>query len=173
MPARAAASGVRTAPAVVRYHCRMLTLRRAVPTDLGLIVDFQMEMARESEDLLLDRDVLTAGVGAVLDGAVTAEYWMAEADGRPVGMLMTVPEWSDWRNRTVLWVHSVYVVPGGRRRGVFSAMYERLRGQVRDSDGLAGIRLYVDKRNERAQRVYESLGMTREHYHLYEWMERT
>lgn len=151
----------------------MLTIRRAVPADLPRIVDFQMEMARESEGLLLDRDVLTGGVRAVLDGAVTAEYWMAEAGGRPVGVLMTVPEWSDWRNGTVLWVHSVYVAPDARRQGVFSAMYERLRRQVEESDELAGIRLYVDKRNERAQQVYESLGMTREHYHLYEWMAKS
>jgi len=32
------------------------------------------------------------------------------------------------------------------------------------------LRLYVDKRNIRAQQVYESLGMNGEHYTTYEWM---
>jgi RimJ/RimL family protein N-acetyltransferase len=34
-----------------------------------------------------------------------------------------------------------------------------------------GIRLYVDKRNIKAQRVYEAVGMTGEHYSTFEWMK--
>ena len=79
-------------------------------------------------------------------------------------MLMTVPEWSDWRNGTVLWIHSVYVLPRERRRKIFTALYEHLLRRVEQSENLVGLRLYVDKRNEPAQHVYESLGMTREHY---------
>ena len=36
---------------------------------------------------------------------------------------------------------------------------------------IRGLRLYVDKRNQAAARVYEKLGMTREHYDLFEWLE--
>ena len=149
----------------------MYNVRRATPDELSLIVDFQMEMARESEGATLDRAALTQGVRAVLNGAVPAEYWIAESEDGPVGMLMTVPEWSDWRNGTVVWVHSVYVRPEARRQKAFSTLYEHFRRQVEQSDELVGIRLYVDQSNERAQRVYESLGMAREHYYLYEWMK--
>ena len=149
----------------------MLTIRPANPGDLPAIVDFQMDMARESEDVTLDRPTLTEGVQAVLNGNAPAEYWIAESEHRPVGTLMTVPEWSDWRNGIVLWIHSVYVLPQERRRKIFTALYEHLLSRVEQSEDLVGLRLYVDKRNESAQRVYESLGMTREHYHLYEWMK--
>ncbi len=149
----------------------MYNVRRATPDELSLIVDFQVEMARESEGATLDRAALTQGVRAVLNGSVPAEYWVAESEDGPVGMLMTVPEWSDWRNGTVVWVHSVYVRPEARRHRVFSTLYEHFRRQVEQSDELVGLRLYVDQSNERAQRVYESLGMTREHYYLYEWMK--
>ena len=128
-------------------------------------------MAQESEGLTLDLETLTLGVGAVFDGHVDAHYWLAEEDGTVVGMLMTVPEWSDWRNGTVVWVHSVYVEPGARQRGVFRALYEHQRAMVEDSDALVGLRLYVEQSNERAMRVYEAMGMTREHYHLYEWLK--
>ena len=48
----------------------------------------------------------------------------------------------------------------------------RTDGAIVDEDeGLVGLRLYVDKRNTGAQGTYEALGMTREHYHLYEWMK--
>ncbi len=149
----------------------MYNVRRATPDELSLIVDFQVEMARESEGATLDRAALTQGVRAVLNGSVPAEYWIAESEDGPVGMLMTVPEWSDWRNGTVVWIHSVYVRPEARRHRVFSTLYEHFRRQVEQSAELVGLRLYVDQGNARAQRVYESLGMTREHYYLYEWMK--
>ena len=152
------------------YHLAMIDVRPALPAEAPLIVEFQLHMASESEGLTLDRETLASGVAAVLDGSAVASYWVAEEEDRVVGMLMTVPEWSDWRNGTVLWVHSVYVVPDARWRGVFRAMYEHLRRAVEGDASLVGLRLYVDRANERAQRVYEALGMSREHYHLYEWL---
>jgi hypothetical protein len=42
---------------------------------------------------------------------------------------------------------------------------------VRESDELVGLRLYVDKSNKDAQSVYQTMGMTGEHYDLYEWLK--
>ena len=157
--------------AVAGYHAAMIDVRPALPEEAPLIVEFQLHMARESEGVTLDRGTLASGVAAVLDGRAVAGYWVAEEAGQVLGMLMVVPEWSDWRNGVVLWMHSVYVVPEARRRGVFRAMYERLRRTVEGDESLVGLRLYVDRANERAQRAYEALGMSREHYHLYEWLK--
>jgi RimJ/RimL family protein N-acetyltransferase len=49
-------------------------------------------------------------------------------------------------------------------------MYLHLKDRVASDSGLAGLRLYVDKRNARAARVYDALGMSREHYDLFEWL---
>lgn len=149
----------------------MFKVRLAEPREIPLIVDFQMRMAEESEGLTLDRDTLTAGVSAVFEGRARAGYWMVEEDGAVKGVTMTVPEWSDWRNGVVVWIHSVYVVPEARRSGAFRSIYEHLRRTVEANDELKGLRLYVDKKNETAIKVYEALGMTRDHYHLYEWMK--
>ncbi len=110
------------------------------------------------------------GVQAVIDDPRKGTYWVSERDGALVGCLLTVPEWSDWRNGTVLWIHSVYVVPEARGLGVYKSLYRHLQHRVHESDDLRGLRLYVDKRNHNAQRAYEALGMTAEHYHLYEWL---
>lgn len=147
-----------------------VNVRPAALADLPFIVDAQAAMALESEGLTLDRAALEEGVRAVLERRVEAEYLLAEEDGRAVGMLMTVSEWSDWRNGAVVWVHSVYVVPEARRRGVFAALYASVRSRVEESPGLLGVRLYVHQRNESALRVYDALGMRRDRYHLYEWM---
>ncbi|HEY0513433.1 MAG TPA: GNAT family N-acetyltransferase [Thermoanaerobaculia bacterium] len=148
-----------------------LGIRAASPLDAPAIVDLQLRMARETEALELDRGTVDRGVGAVFADPAKGAYWVAERDGSIVGALLTTPEWSDWRDGVVLWIQSVYVVPEERGRGVYRALYERVKRQVVESPGLKGIRLYVDRRNAAAQRVYERLGMSREHYETFEWMK--
>lgn len=71
----------------------------------------------------------------------------------------------------MLWIHSVYVVPAFRRRGVFRAFYGHLRRQVEADDALKGLRLFVDRSNAAARAVYEAMGMDGEHYRTYEWLK--
>ncbi len=148
-----------------------ISVRKGCPGDRDTIVGFQVAMAQETEDLDLDPATVTAGVQAVFDDPQKGEYWIAEREGDIVGSLLTVPEWSDWRNGTVLWIHSVYVVPGARKQGVFRKLYENLQTRVVSSDGLKGLRLYVETENGNAQRVYEKMGMSAEHYKLFEWLK--
>ena len=154
-----------------------LHIRPGAAGDRETLVDFQLHMARETEGLELDPDTVVRGVAAVLADPAKGSYWLAERDGGDggnggiVGSLLTTFEWSDWRDGTVLWIQSVYVVPGERGRGVYRALYEHLKRRVEDDPDLKGLRLYVDKRNVAAQRVYERLGMTREHYELFEWLK--
>ncbi len=149
----------------------MVEIRQGRQEDHESIVRFQILMARETEILELDPETVVKGVQAVLDDPSKGEYWVAVAEGRPVGGLLTVPEWSDWRNGTVLWIHSLYVVPEMRGQGIFTQLYQCLKKRVEDSPDLKGLRLYVDKTNERASQVYERMGMDGEHYRLYEWMK--
>jgi ribosomal protein S18 acetylase RimI-like enzyme len=149
-----------------------LTVRTARPEDAPVIVGFQLLMARETEGMELDPETLSRGVGAVFADPARGEYLVAEAAGRIVGCLMVMPEWSDWRNGTVLWIESLYVIPEMRGRGVYRMLYEHLQARVQASPDLMGIRLYVDKGNTAAQRVYTRLGMSREHYELFEWLKR-
>jgi GNAT superfamily N-acetyltransferase len=128
-------------------------------------------MAWETEELALNSETVTAGVQGVFDDPTRGEYWIAECEGEVVGSLLTVPEWSDWRNGTVLWIHSVYVIPGARKQGVFRTLYENLRVRVESSDDLKGLRLYVETGNGNAQNVYEKMGMSADHYQLFEWLK--
>ena len=147
-----------------------ILIREANSTDANKIVEFQMAMALETESLKLDRDILTLGVNAVLDDPSKASYFIAEEDGKSVGMLMITPEWSDWRNGWVWWIQSVYTMPEFRKRGVYKLLYEHIKSLVAASADIRGIRLYVDNRNTTAQNVYTALGMNGDHYSTYEWM---
>lgn len=148
-----------------------IKIRPGLLFDVDVIADFQIKMAFETENIKLDPPTVTLGVSAVFDDPSKGKYWLAEVDGNVVGCLLTVPEWSDWRNGTVLWIHSVYVHPDFRKHGVYKMLYGHLKQMVSESRDLRGLRLYVDKTNEKAQKVYEALGMNGEHYHLYEWMK--
>lgn len=84
-----------------------------------------------------------------------------------MGSLMLTQEWSDWNNAPYYWIQSVYVRPECRRQGVFTELFEFAR-VIAESDNASALRLYVDKHNTVAQKVYESLGMRDSHYLMYE-----
>jgi GNAT superfamily N-acetyltransferase len=145
--------------------------RQARPEDAETIARFQVAMAGETEDLLLDAAICRAGVEAVFRDESLGRYYVAEEEGRIAGCLMVTFEWSDWRNGTVWWIQSVYVSPDFRKRGVYAGLYQHLRELAEQQENVRGIRLYVDKRNTAAQEVYTRLGMNGEHYQLFEWMK--
>ena len=135
------------------------------------IAAFQVRMAAETEGLKLDEATVRAGVRASFDGDANGTYWVAEHDGRPVGCLLILPEWSDWRNGTIWWIHSLYVEPELRGRGAFRALYGEVKRLAEADDAVKGLRLYVATRNEAARRAYEAVGMEAGRYVVYEWMK--
>lgn len=146
-----------------------VSVRKATRADLESLVDGNRIMARETEGLELDADVLRAGVLAVLEDRVPAGFWVAELEGRVVGQLMITFEWSDWRNGMVWWIQSVHVEDSARQRGIFRQLYAFTRQQAQAA-GARGLRLYVDTTNTRAQAVYAALGMNGDHYRVFEDM---
>jgi GNAT superfamily N-acetyltransferase len=146
-----------------------IKIRPGLLFDAQTIVNFQLTMAMETENLKLDLATVTAGVQAIFDNPERGKYFVAELDGKVVASLLIIPEWSDWRNGFVWWIHSVYVEPKLRGQKIFSQMYEFIKAKT-TSEGSRGLRLYVEKTNLKAQRVYQNLGMTKEHYELYEWL---
>ena len=148
-----------------------IKIRPGLLFDIQIIAEFQIRMAFETEQMKLDPPTVEKGVSAVFDDPSKGKYWLAEVDGNVVASLLAIPEWSDWRNGTVLWIHSVYVPVAYRKKGVFKKLYSHLKTMVETSPELRGLRLYVDKSNTAAQDVYNSLGMSGEHYYLFEWMK--
>lgn len=150
----------------------MLNIRFASETDHSTIVDFQLKMARETEGLELDKKTVEQGVMHIFRNPEKGRYLVACLDEKMVASLMLTPEWSDWRNRSVLWFQSVYVIPEARKKEVFKKMYAYVKQQlVVEGDENAGLRLYVDSTNAKAIEVYQRLGMDGEHYRVFEWMK--
>jgi len=148
----------------------MPIIRKAILKDAPVITGFQVNMAWETEKLALAGETVTSGVNAVFQNPALGQYWVAEEEGDVVASLLITFEWSDWRNSWVWWIQSVYVMSEHRRKGIFRTMYSHIRSEA-EKLGIPGLRLYVERNNASAIKTYESLGMNREHYTLFEWMK--
>lgn len=145
-------------------------IRPATLSDAEQLASFQVTMAFESEGFRLDRETVLRGIRSFIERPQDGVYYLILDDKTPVGCGMVQHEWSDWRARRVLWLHSVFVAPEYRRLGCFRQFYAFLQQRVHQEPDLAGIRLYVDKTNERAEAAYRKLGMHDQHYKLFEWL---
>ena len=135
--------------------------------DIDRIVQFQADMAMESEGYILDKEKVTKGVKAAMNDESKGIYWVAKTDNKIIGSLMLTREWSDWNNEWYWWIQSVYVMPEYRKHGVYKAMYSVVKDAARESN-VSQIRLYVDKTNHPAQKAYQRLGMQESHYLMFE-----
>lgn len=149
----------------------MFHIRLAIEDDSDVIIDFQLKMAKESEDIDLDPKTLGNGVKSVFRDPAKGKYFIVEDDNYIVGSMLITHEWSDWRNQWIFWLQSVYIMPEHRRKGLFRLMYEEVKQLVIGDDTAAGIRLYVDLTNVNALEVYKSVGMDGDHYQVFEWMK--
>lgn len=149
----------------------MIQIREANSSEVATIVDFQIRMAKETEDLTLSEEKLMPGSKAIFEDRHKGIYYVAVDQDKVVGCLLITYEWSEWRNGTVLWIQSVYVLPEYRGQKVFKLLYGHIQNLVESSDDYKGIRLYVEKDNVRAQKVYAAIGMDGEHYRMFEWMK--
>lgn len=135
--------------------------------DIDSIVQFQADMAMESEGCVLNKEKVTKGVTAAMLDDSKGIYWVAKTDERTIGSLMITREWSDWNNEWYWWIQSVYVTPEYRKQGVYKAMYQKVKDAAKENN-VSQIRLYADRTNHSAQKAYQSLGMHESHYLMFE-----
>jgi ribosomal protein S18 acetylase RimI-like enzyme len=150
----------------------MIKIEIAQKAQTSIIADFQIKMAFESEEFVLNNELINKGVAAVFDDSTKGQYYVALNEKQEVvASLLITYEWSDWRNCWIWWIQSVYVLPEYRRMGIFRQMYAIIKDIVEKDANVGGIRLYVERNNGKAQKTYTAVGMDGEHYQLYEWLK--
>jgi hypothetical protein len=149
----------------------MIKIREASVNDIGILADFQLKLASESEGIVLNKNIVTDGLTALINDRSKGVYYLALDEETPVGCHLITYEWSDWRNGMVWWLQSVYVVETYRNKKVFNTMFANIQRMINADPTILGLRLYVDKSNTIAQKVYSRLGMNGDHYTVYELMK--
>lgn len=138
----------------------------ATKRDAEMITTQNIALAKESEDIILNPEIVLAGVKALLSDKNKGFYLVAEENNTIVGQVMITVEWSDWRNKPIWWIQSVYVQKESRKKKVFTQLLDYVRQKSR-KQGVAFLRLYAHKDNRSALDVYEKIGWKQEPYVVY------
>jgi len=142
-------------------------VRKARIEDVGAIAKNNIATALETEKKSLDNEVVRRGVLAVMEDPTKGFYLIAEKAGEVVGQCLITFEWSDWRCGSFWWIQSLYVHPDHRNEGIFLKLFDDILDRIQETNGVAGIRLYVDESNHIAMKAYERAGMRRSHYVMF------
>ena len=143
-----------------------MNVRRATIADLPILVEFTSNEALEAESKPIDSARLEKGIGAALEDNAKAIYWvLIDEDGKPIGSISTLKEWSDWNAGFYWWVQSVYLVPEQRGKGHISILIDTVKEEMKRENGLE-LRLYVHNENKRAIRAYEKLSFKQLPYNI-------
>jgi ribosomal protein S18 acetylase RimI-like enzyme len=145
-----------------------IVIRTATSTDIQTIVQFNQQLAEESEGKKLDPEIILRGVHRALSSPQLCRYYVAEDQGKVIGQTMVTFEITDWRDGIAYWIQSVYVAKGHRQRGVFQRLYDHIQDEARKDGHVRLIRLYVEVENHAAIAVYERMGMVKARYHFFE-----
>lgn len=146
-----------------------MNIRKALNKDIDVIARYNYNLAYETENKILDMNILTRGIEAIINDENKGIYHVCEINGEVVGQIMYTFEWSDWRNGTFLWIQSAYVNKEFRGMGVFKALYKFIRDIADNDNNICGIRLYVEKENTIAKKTYKNIGMKECNYYIYEY----
>ena len=146
-----------------------MNIRKALNKDIDVIARYNYNLAYETENKILDMNILTRGVEAIIKDENKGIYHVCEINGEVVGQIMYTFEWSDWRNGTFLWIQSAYVNKEFRGMGVFKALYKFIRDIADNDNNICGIRLYVEKENTIAKKTYKNIGIKEFNYYIYEY----
>jgi GNAT superfamily N-acetyltransferase len=144
-------------------------VRSARELDFDGIVQFNRQLAWESEKIHLDEQILRDGVLRILRNPSLGRYFVAMDGDRVIGQTMINFEPTDWRDGIIVWLQSVYVSETYRKKGVFKALYQAIMDYCKEHAGpVRLVRLYMEQDNDQARKAYESLGMKKTHYVIYE-----
>ena len=144
-----------------------IKIREAVKPDIPVIAEFNQALAKETENIQLNAEILASGISNALDRD-ECHYFIAELNGQVIGQTMITYEWSDWRNGIMWWFQSVYVQPEHRGKGIFRALFNHVEELAKKNPDVKGLRLYVMQNNQSGKDTYAALGMTDSGYIVYE-----
>jgi ribosomal protein S18 acetylase RimI-like enzyme len=168
------AAGAAAAPlngASMASATQRIILREATQSEFDVVVAFEQDLAMETEGKRIDDMCLARGVRGPLERPHLARFLLGHLPGQsdPVGYVALMKQWCEWRGAFMHYILSAHVSKSARRIGAFKQMFQSVQSIAANDHLSCGIRLNVERANERAQIAYQRLGMHIEDYDMYAW----
>ena len=136
-----------------------VSIRPAVPADIGNILRFVRELAEYERDLASVKATPELLDAALFGADASAECVMAERDGEAVGFALFFRNFSTWTGKAGLYLEDLYVTPEARGTGAGKAMLAHLAA-LTVARGWARFEWSVLDWNTPAIGFYNALGAT-------------
>ncbi len=144
-----------------------MLIRNAVLSDAEIIAENNILLAQGSENITIKHETVLEGVKAIINDKQKGFYLVVENRNKIIGQMMITFEWSDWQNKTIWWLQSVYVHKAWRQKGIFTQLLKTIK-QRASKHNVDVLRLYVRKDNEKARKAYQRVKMIKEPYDIYQ-----
>ena len=144
-----------------------MKIRNADIKDSKSIVENNLKLAKESENRIISYRTVLDGVRRVLSDGQKGFYLVAEENNEIIGQMMITYEWSDWQNRNIWWLQSVYINISWRKKGVFKQLLKNIKERALENN-VDTLRLYVHSNNIEAKQVYHQVKMIKKSYDFYQ-----
>lgn len=145
-----------------------LIVRIATRDDAGEIAKFNVLFAKETVDKNLSLALTTEGVHQVFSKFNNGFYLIAELDGAVVGLTMITREWSDWNNGAFYCIQSIFVMHTVYEKEIHDALFTKIKSLAKEHFDVCGLRLFIHQDDTETQKMYETLGMEKTKYKLFE-----
>ena len=142
-------------------------IRLATLDDAKNIAENNVLLANESENLEIPFETTLNGIKGVISDPGKGFYLIVEEDDIIIGQMMITFEWSDWKNKTIWWLQSVYVKENYRIKGIFKHLIKEMNNMASENN-VDIIRLYVHNDNINAIQAYRHMGMKKKPYTIYQ-----
>lgn len=129
--------------------------------ELNYIITIIMKMAYETDGKVLDPEQVMKSLNKLLLHQEYGHYIVIidKFKNKFCGINLVTLEHNINLNSTVLWLQSVYVIEEYRMKGLFRRLMYKIQDDVLETKSAKKIiKLYMDKDNERAEKVYLKFG---------------
>ncbi len=140
--------------------------------DHDMIVDMTCKMAVETENLVLERDIVSGGVESFLKNENYGKYFLAYNKEKNIfcGMSLITYEHNLLIGKIITWIVTVYVDENYRNQGIFRKLFTANSEFIIGGENFEkSVKLYLDKNNHKAEEVYKRLGFSQTQDVLYEF----
>lgn len=144
-----------------------MNIRYAQTKDAKQLASHNVLLAKESENKIISYETTLQAILTVLQEKNKGFILVAEHNSTILGQLMITYEWSDWSNKEIWWIQSVYVKKPYRKQKIYTALFTEVK-KLASQHQIEIIRLYVQASNTQAQKAYTKLGMKQKNVFIYE-----